>query len=267
MLTGVVSSFNPTSLQAFLGSSYNFNKDAFITSIGFEIGVVDAQPQVQELVKQTGQTSKSVTIKQKSTSEKSEPTYTSIPEPVEEPQAPTSEPQVNSNILQEQTSSGIITADAGVAKSVFNTVCNLYSSSPQAVRSWMENNGWQIKIPNVNLGELEGYGKDGLAGLTSYSRKTVFLSKDHENHMDLYLKHELGHVFDYSLGRVSDSEEFQNIYNLEVATFNSCFLNYEPQTYTSAEYFAEAYCFYILGETDTLRNNCPQTYEFLAQYM
>ena len=110
-----------------------------------------------------------------------------------------------------------------------------------------------------------------------YDKQIVCLSANDAGYRDS-LYHEIGHVVDYSLGWVSDSDEFSGIYEREIDSFRTNISEY-PFTRTDGgmdyqeadwfsvidnqtEFFAESFNNYFL-HGDILKEYCPETYAYL----
>ena len=141
--------------------------------------------------------------------------------------------------------------------------------------------------------KAHGYSFDGIIGFLWPRRNTIYVESANVNYYDKNpdisldydkeefnymivrdtLIHELGHFFDYKEGfKLSESDEFKNIYDLESKKYMETthykvdnlgvYLNID----SSLEYFATAYACYI-KYPEELKEKCPQTYEYIDNYM
>lgn len=110
-----------------------------------------------------------------------------------------------------------------------------------------------------------------------YDKHIICLDANNLSYRDS-IYHEIGHVVDNSLGYISESSEFQGIYEREIESFRTNISEYpyardkygvpvrEADWYTtindSTEYFAESFDAYFLFG-DILMDSCPETYEYL----
>lgn len=142
-----------------------------------------------------------------------------------------------------------------------------YNMLPAALRNQFEADGWEIMISSVaavNLASAAFGGVSGagyVAGFThSLSRMIMLADTDAGGAMN----HEMGHYFDYSLGTVSDSPNFLDIYQSEAAVFDGGKNDYASSD--SGEFFAEAFREYIEC-AGYLKRTCPRTYDYIDGLM
>lgn len=120
---------------------------------------------------------------------------------------------------------------------------------------------------------------DMFKAVVNYEKNVICLDANNLSYRDS-IYHEIGHAVDNSLGFISESSEFQSIYEREVANFRSNISEYrytrdkhgvpvrEADWFTvvenPTEYFAESFNAYFL-QRDILKESCPETYEYLDE--
>ena len=120
--------------------------------------------------------------------------------------------------------------------------------------------GWHIYVTDKNIDDWFFGGKWGsVMGCTSSDNHAIYI-EDREVAVRESPVHELGHWFDFTHGRPSQTSEFSNIYNEETDSFYNTFNYYSH--YEQEELWAECFWKYF-ADTDTLRENCPKTYAFI----
>lgn len=85
-----------------------------------------------------------------------------------------------------------------------------------------------------------------------------------ENRIEYVLYHEIGHAYDYCMQRISDTEEFKEIFEDEKENFHKYIEDDEYYTANTHEYFAETFEEYV-KENENLKNYLPKTYSFIKK--
>ena len=157
---------------------------------------------------------------------------------------------------------GAIRYDEGVSINFVKKVDSYYLLIPENVRIHFNNSGWIMLISKESLGPRVWGQNISVLGTTCYDEHVIYI--DNRDKAAPCITHEFGHYIDYSLGFISESEEFINIYNAERNTFCSVHSTHANNTNTYMEYFAESYQV-MLTNPQLLQTYCPQTYAFLQQ--
>lgn len=142
-----------------------------------------------------------------------------------------------------------------------------YNMLPESLRNQFESEGWEIIISDVATVNMMramygGVSTGGyVAGFTeSFSKSIILADTDAGN----AINHEFGHYFDYSKGKISDTELFKDIYKAESGKFDGGNNDYAKSQV--GEYFAEAFREYVEC-AGYLHNCCPRTYSFIDGLM
>lgn len=141
-----------------------------------------------------------------------------------------------------------------------------YFKIPENFRNKFKENGWKIIISNEDLNEKYYESIIPIAGLTIYDDKIIYLG-NYGIHLSEAVIHEFGHYFDFINGRISNSEEFLNLFDKEKN--NLYFLNNTLKNNAkkqSSEFFAECFQQYF-NRPELLKNACPDTYQFLMNLL
>lgn len=146
------------------------------------------------------------------------------------------------------------------------------ANCPERVLQAINGKGWLFKITLENLTELyrnDSYNKENpesrVTGATVFSDKTIKLLQT-EDVLQYTVNHELGHYIDHALAYgdnyyLSDTKEFQEIYEEEVSSFKPLFASKSYVTSEPKEFFAEAINQCIMFP-DAISKQCPKTYIF-----
>ena len=134
--------------------------------------------------------------------------------------------------------------------------------------------GGEIRVDNNGLEkiELETYGEvdTNISGMCSGSDNIIYLQDSLRTRKEITVLHELGHFYDRSLGRPSQSNEFRMIAGNEIEQYaHAKVLNeddsYEMRSYKSSgnynEYFATTFEEYI-AVPEYLKKIAPETYNY-----
>ena len=134
------------------------------------------------------------------------------------------------------------------------------------------NNDWNIRIIKNSLefhvGERIPSPEEGrTCGITFWDSRTIYIptgSPEGCNEPYWYIKfatiHEFGHYLDRSKGFISQSYEFQKVYNAEDRKFCKQLCT-SSNNDSAVEYFAEAFNIYV-HEKDAMKEVCPLTYNY-----
>lgn len=138
------------------------------------------------------------------------------------------------------------------------------------------NQFWFCFSPVQNIKETLSSEWKGAGAFIIYPLKIIFLDADDASYRDT-IYHEIGHLVDYSYNRVSEGEEFLELYEKEYKAFDETFSNFSfivkvgDKCYkviehwdfgTPREFFAEAFNRYCLNR-GRLWETCPETYKFI----
>lgn len=150
-------------------------------------------------------------------------------------------------------------------KSTEEILLEMWSYVPvDIIESFIED-GWQVKLVE-DCGELYGdeLGMRQIQAVTDSRCKTIFINNN-EADIRSSLIHEVGHYVDWKLKIISNSTEFNRVYELERKQFR--YTTQGNSTWyavsTSIEYFAEAFQQVILNGSG-LACGCPDTYGFVG---
>lgn len=144
--------------------------------------------------------------------------------------------------------------DTSLNSSLIETI----SKAPKSILDSVINSGYHIElVPDPG----EGYGFKYICGLTITEERKIRI-QSRESKFRKAVIHEMSHVFDESLGWISNTEEFKKIFNSEVSSFKVH--DYRSNHYKDnvQEYFAEACQEYVYHPAE-LKKNTPKTYEFI----
>lgn len=149
----------------------------------------------------------------------------------------------------------------GVNKEFVDSVNMYYEVVPECIREHFAENEWVIRLSHTNLGEKYFKGELSVLAVTVLSEQSIYL--DASKNSEESVIHEMGHYLDYSLGFLSQSEEFKRIHSLELNSFRNIHYTHIHNTETELEYFAEAFQTLLL-EPQNVAMNCPETYGFIT---
>lgn len=152
-----------------------------------------------------------------------------------------------------------VRGEEGVSDAMVLAVEREYLMIPENVRTYLQNSGWTITISAQNL--KERYRKDGdTIGIIVYNKSEILI--DNREVAESAVIHEVGHFIDYEENRISESEEFVNIYESEKDAYCEYRFTAEHNTSESNEYFAEAFLSCVCDPVG-MKNACPQTYAYI----
>lgn len=154
--------------------------------------------------------------------------------------------------------------DGNVDDSWITAINNQLDMIPTSLIQQFQNDGWHIYCTDMNIDATYYNSQYGaVMGTTNYYEHRILI-EDRQDAVTEAVIHEIGHWYDWHLGTVTDSDEFINIYNTETNAFKNTFNVHFY--YDQKELFAEAFWKYIT-DNQTLKNECPMLYEFIARYM
>lgn len=137
---------------------------------------------------------------------------------------------------------GTIIADSNIQDEIINYAYNYWYKLPDNVRNRFRNDGWSIVLTNNSLKD-EANTLYEISGLTIPDEKTIKI-KAEQSSIRRALIHEIGHYIDYSLGYISETEDFIKLFNSE-----SDNITWQSEAkFTHKEFFAEAFRFYYSNE-------------------
>lgn len=146
--------------------------------------------------------------------------------------------------------------DGNVSKSSQDYAMNYWNKIPSHIRSMFFEKGWTLTLTTNKL-----YTGEDTIGLCSYSTRNLTVLVTNNKYIRNALIHEVGHFYDYSLGRPSNKALFKEIFNEEKGY--RPFVNGTSHSYsTQSEYFAEAFEDYI-RYPNSLKSRAPRTYEYI----
>ena len=158
--------------------------------------------------------------------------------------------------------SNIIQKDGNVNDKWINSANGYWNKIPYNVRKRLINDGWQLYVTDKNIAQSFFFGQySSVAGVTVYYKNLIYF-EDRQSAINISIAHEVGHAIDQTLGFVSNTEEFINIYNQEKDNFIEVDGDGSQAKGSVSEYFAESIQQYIY-HNDSLKKNSPQTYEFI----
>lgn len=142
---------------------------------------------------------------------------------------------------------------------------NEWSYVPKEIIESFIEDGWQVQLVD-NCDSLYGdeLGFLGIQAVTDSRLKTIFIN-DSANAIKSSLIHEVGHYVDWKLNFVSQTTEFNRVYDCERKSFK-CTTQGNSQCYatsTPMEYFAEAFQ-QVIHKDSGLPYGCPNTYGFVG---
>lgn len=118
-----------------------------------------------------------------------------------------------------------------------------------------------VRLPDIKNGD--GF----IGGITFWECRTIFVpifdGEDKYFAIEFSTIHEFGHYFDRLKGYVSQSYEFQKIYNQDDREFCK-YVGTASNTTSSDEFFAEAFAAYINNRED-LKIHCIDTYSYMKK--
>lgn len=135
-----------------------------------------------------------------------------------------------------------------------------YDITPTFVLQTIENKGFDIVLTGNNIRDIvraetgwdAGWNYHGVTFPNYQGYMRIWSSLKGGSNI---LVHEIGHAYDYSVGRPSSSDEFQAIYQAEALKL---FPGGGLYADSSGEYYAESFRMY-LNERSVVKNKAPQT--------
>lgn len=134
-----------------------------------------------------------------------------------------------------------------------------YKLIPENVRTHFENSGWGIYAIK-NLGQKKYDKKISILALTIVDEKAIYI--DNREKAVNSVIHEIGHYIDFSYGFISQSAEFNEIFNEEMPVFIKLHKTNKANTNTPVEYFAEFFEVMMI-EPELVMTKCPKTFGFI----
>lgn len=133
---------------------------------------------------------------------------------------------------------------------------------PDKILQDFNEDGFEIILTDVNISEKYYTGDitETIAGLFVESDKTIYISRK-SNFIKYSTVHEIGHYFDFKNNWISESQEFQDIYEIEKEKLKT-FSYDEHYKSNSKEYFATAFKEY-LKNPKRLETYTPLTYKYI----
>lgn len=139
-----------------------------------------------------------------------------------------------------------IEADGNITSNIINYAYNYWYLVPENIRNDFKEQGWKIVITDKSLSEELGFNYE-ISGATIPNDKTIMIYGS-QSCIRYALIHEVGHYIDFRSNFISRSESFVKLYKengSEMLNYNS---NYNQESYSEEEYFAELYRTYIIGD-------------------
>lgn len=157
----------------------------------------------------------------------------------------------------------VLSCDNNASEYYVELILNTIKAQPQ----WLLNNCTQINIQNAHyFNDTSGIGAVGYA---HYPANTIDLLyyPEIDGYMEYNIEstviHELGHIWDYAHGHISESEQFVNIYNQYANQLYINEINTEYAATDSGEFFAEYMVAYVEYPNE-LSTKAPELYNFFA---
>lgn len=162
----------------------------------------------------------------------------------------------------------IVQADDYPQMNMLDVVNAHLSMLPDYIIDVLKTNGWSILVTSKNLDDYFYKGAyaaaGGVAGVADYANKRVYI-QDVVLDIQNALYHEIGHVFDYLMGFVSDSSVFLQVFELEKNQFHdSTSVGDGHEISCPREYFASVFSEMMLHPMSCQRN-VPESYSFLEK--
>lgn len=163
----------------------------------------------------------------------------------------------------------VLINDGHVSTEKMKKVDKSWKSIPSNVRNKLLASGWKFYVTSYKIqgryytGNVSG----SIAGVTSYSKKTIYVSHRDSPVKRQVIIHEVGHAWDYYKGLLSESKEFKAIFKEEKYKFNDLdAIGDGHHISNSTEYFAEAFSNYIKAP-NSLKKSAPKTYNFIKNHI
>ena len=155
-----------------------------------------------------------------------------------------------------------IQKDGSVNDKWITSANEYWNKIPYNIRKRLIDDGWQLYVTDKDIAQTFFYGQySRVAGVTVYYKNLIYF-EDRQSAINISVAHEVGHAIDQTLGFISSSEEFINIYNQEKNNFVEVGGSGSQARGSSLEYFAESVQQYIY-HGDSLKKNTPLTYQFI----
>lgn len=158
---------------------------------------------------------------------------------------------------------GTINIVGNIPNNLIDNTYLYYYKVDASVRNRLQREGWVIYITEENLSVKFDYNVSVLAvtymNLDTNVRE-IYISN--RSKADKAIVHEIGHAIDYTLGFLSETQEFGIIYQEEVSSFAAWHSTHSNNYNTASEYFAESYQEYVLHPVE-MQTYCPKTYEYI----
>lgn len=134
---------------------------------------------------------------------------------------------------------------------------------PDKILQDFNEDGFEIVLTNANISEkyYNGDVTGIISGLFIESDRKIYISRK-SNFINYATIHEIGHYFDFKSNWISESQEFQSIYEVEKEKLKT-FSYDEHYKSNNKEYFATAFKEY-LKNPKRLETYTPLTYKYIS---
>lgn len=132
-------------------------------------------------------------------------------------------------------------------KTVQNTMNDCYNNINGDLKEYMEDNNYHIVILDEGQtpNQIDSKYKDFATGLIDYDKKMIYLQYfPDEETMNNNLYHELGHMLDSSKSFVSETNDFNTVWNNRTDFFSRFAYDTSYFTANKRECFAQMYAIY-----------------------
>ncbi len=150
--------------------------------------------------------------------------------------------------------------DGSVDNSYVDIVNQQLAAIPPYIQDAFVRDQWAVYVTDMDIGQTYYPGQfDMVMASTNYEEKRILI----EDRMDAVYEspiHEVGHWFDLYLGFVSNTSDFQAVYQAESAAFIRAFGS--DCVRDEMELFAEGFWYYLQNPTG-LQAVSPQLYQFI----
>ncbi len=168
---------------------------------------------------------------------------------------------VDTEVVEDTSVTGVVINDCGASDKFVETVNDNFKLVPERVRRILVEWNWKFKISSIDtVKEITG-SKGLVLGCTEINNRVVHVS-NRPGESDRTILHEVGHAWDICHSYISNSVQFEEIFNAEREAFCRCYRTHKNNTNVQVELFAEMFQVYILNP-DLLKENCPMAYEYL----
>lgn len=176
---------------------------------------------------------------------------------------------IDSNNIQiipvQEDKDKVIIYDNSIETENINYAYNYWYLLPENIQNKFKDNNWNIVLTNENLEDKFNIDYDIIAiTIPNNDNSGTIYIENRQSAIRKAFLHEIGHFIDVSLNFISNTEEFNTVYNEEGNVYlkSDKFKN----NYNKQEFFAEAFSSLIIDEANT-EITLPITYKYILNIL